>query len=106
MAVLSHYWELEDQPSIIDHCHGTSEQDYILGKVIIGGALGLNTVLPKSRTKKADIFPILHWKHPVLGQFWESDNQPSIRNHCQEVSEEYCILKMVIFGWVMAALYV
>ena len=88
------------------HCYHPSDGYCILGMVIIGGAQGANAVLPKSRTQKADIFPILHWKHPVLGQFLESDNQPSIRNHYQEVSEEYCILGMMQFGSVMGILYV
>ena len=87
------------------HCYHPSDGYCILGMVIIGGIQGVNAVLPKSRTQKADICPILHWKHPVLGQFWESDNQPSIRNHYQEVSEEYCILGMMQFGSVMAVLY-
>ena len=92
MAVLSHYWELEDQPSITHPCLGTSEGGCILGKVTIGVALVLNAVLLESSFQKANIRPILHWEQPVLGQFWESDGQPSIRNHCQEVSEEYYIL--------------
>ena len=69
-------------------------------------ALGLNAALLKSRTQKSGILPILHWKHLVLDQFWESDNQPSIKNHYQEVSDEYCILGMMQFGSVMNVLYV
>ena len=106
MAILSHYWELEDQPSTTHPCLSTSEGGCILGKATIGVALALNTLLLKSSVQKANIHPILHWEKPVLGRFWSPDGQPSIRNHCQEVSEEYCILGMVIFGRVLAELYV
>ena len=39
MSLLSHFWELEDHPSINYHCFGASDGDWTLGMVIIGGTV-------------------------------------------------------------------
>ena len=105
MALLSHFWELEDQPSIRYHCHHPSDGCCILGMVISGGG-GVQWVLYSS-FQITCLTSQYYIGYTAINRSILGVGAPTkYQTHCQEASDGYCILRMMKFGEVGGVLYI